>query len=395
MPDKNDNVNQLRVVWLFNCIGASGSLMYWGGILPKYLIRFPQSWFFTARPPALDIPDTDRTVECVGSIKLPLGRRRDSYERQLVIGSPRIVGVAKELKPDVVVIQEFLSFAAYFAFFRWRLRGAKFLLLLESDPVRGIRARNRFWIRNIRKLLARRIDSFLTNNEAGRSYLVDQLNIDPRRVMVRPYLVSEFGAASDASLPADLALDAEEAKIFLYVGQLVQRKGVEQLIRAVAKLSETDRRQLKVWLVGDGEQRQELESLASELKVADSFRFAGRLPYEQLGVLYESADAFIMPTLDDYRALVGFEAISYGLPILHSKYDGAVGEVVEDGLNGFQIDPRDASDFAGRISRLLNNDERREEMGRQSKLRSAKFTVDSAVEGICEAIEFCKNGNSD
>lgn len=382
--------SELRVVWLFNCIGASGSLMYWGGILPRYLSRFPLSWFFTARPPSMAIPDTKKAVDCIGSVKIPLGRRRDSYERQIVFGSPRIVGVVKGLAPDVIVIQEFLSFAAYFALLRWRLSGTKILLLLESDPVRGIPSRNRFWTRSIRRFLSRRIDCFLTNNEAGKAYLVEKLNVDADRVMVRPYLVSEVARIENQTsrLPASIERD-QEAVVFLYVGQLIERKGIEFLIRAVAKLDASSLQRVRVWLVGDGEKRASLEALARELGVADVVRFLGRLPYEQLDSIYKKASVFVMPTLDDYRALVGFEAIGYGLPVLHSQYDGAVTEVVEDGSNGFTIDPRNTEELAERIGWLSENSGEREEMGRQSKLRSATFTVENAVDGICEAIEFC------
>jgi glycosyltransferase involved in cell wall biosynthesis len=393
MPDLLPQSETTRVAWLFNCIGTPTSLLYWSRILQGYLQRFPDSWFFTARPPAKEIQGTGKSVECIGSLRIPLGRRRGSYERQIVFGSPRIISALRKIQPHVVVIQEFLSFAVYLALFRNRL-DAKFLMLLESDPIRGIPWRRKRWVRAVRTLVARRMDLFLTNNLAGKQYLTDELGVPEDRIVVQPYLVSEITpveeTADGADLPELVRHDADDHAVFLYVGQLVERKGIEQLIRAIALVDPKLLGRSVFWLVGDGEQRSQLESLVRQLGLVDVVRFLGKQPHEQLATFYRAADVFVMPTLDDYRALVGFEALSYGLPLLHSIYDGAVTELVDEGRNGTQCDPRQASQFAERITWMIENVDRFGEMGQISRQRSACYTVEQAVESLHSAIERCQ-----
>ncbi len=177
----------------------------------------------------------------------------------------------------------------------------------------------------------------------------------------------------------------------MYVGQLIARKGVAQLIEGVARLPMAVRNELELWLVGDGEQRESLEQLVAAHKLAEVVTFFGRQPYERLAAFYESADAFVMPTLDDYRALVGFEALAHGLPLLHSRYDGAHGEVLCDGENGRLFDPLSPRDIADKLTWLVERRGQLAHMSAVSRERAKRFTPSRAVDTMTGAIEFLLN----
>lgn len=391
--------NQTRkIVWLFNCIGTPTSLLYWNGILPRYLERFPHSQFFCARPPSKPIPGTNKSVIYTGALRIPLGPRPGSYERQLVFASPRILSLIRGVRPDVIVVMEFLSYALYLALFRRFLGKTKILLLLESDPIRGIASRRKFWTRSMRRFIAARMDLFLTNNEAGGAYLVDELGVARSRIMVHPFLVSAPETADDSppeastvqgsDLPEQVRGDLGET-VFLYVGQLIERKGVEQWLDAIRRIQPELRERARFWLLGDGPLRSHLEQKIRDGDLASCVRLLGLQPYECLGLFYRAADVFVMPTLDDYRALVGFEAISFGLPLLHSVYDGAVSELVQNDVNGFAINPRDPDELAARMEWMIENPRRVQEMGTESARLAKRFTLPAAVEGLCKAIQRC------
>lgn len=377
-----------QIVWLFNCIGTPDSLLYWNHILPAYLQAFPNSAFYTARPPSQPIPGTDKVVRCLGSVRIPLGKRRNTYERQIVLASPSVVGMLRKQSPRVVVISEFLSYSLILAICRRWLSKTKLLLLLESDPIRGIASRNKPWTKWIRRFISRRMDYFLTNNDAGAAYLKNELGVSQERILVHPYLVSMPAHGGGGQLPA--AAEVDPAKIvFLFVGQIVERKGVAELVDAVAELNGAEREQATFWLVGEGAVRKTIQDQIERHGLAGCVKLLGPQPYERLGAFYRRADVAVMPTLDDYRALVGFEAISNGLPLLHSKYDGAVTEILEEGQNGFRIDPYDKVGFAERIRWMIQHTDRLGEMGRRSGEISRRFTVENAVEGICVALDRC------
>jgi glycosyltransferase involved in cell wall biosynthesis len=99
----------------------------------------------------------------------------------------------------------------------------------------------------------------------------------------------------------------------------------------------------------------------------------------------------VNPSLGDYRALVGFEALSSGLAIIGSIFDGASPEVISNGENGFIIDPRDEKMMAGKILSLLKNAHLLLEFKLQSINRSKTYHIDAAVEHLKSATSDCMN----
>jgi glycosyltransferase involved in cell wall biosynthesis len=289
-----------------------------------------------------------------------------------------------------VIVQELLAYAVYLALYRNRLASTRLLLLLESDPIRQIPQRNNRWVRMVRRWAAQRMDWCLTNNESGKDYLTRELGFPSHRILVKPYLVSQppepLLKADSVALPVAAQQDLGKT-IFLCVGQLIERKGIRQLIEAVAALEVDLRRDARFWIIGDGVLRSELERLAARLGLQEVVRFLGPVRYDHLSLFYRMANCFVMPTLDDYRALVGFEALSHGLPLLHSRYDGAATELVVEGENGYIIDPRNAVEFAMRIGDMHRRRDDLPAMGQASARRARDhFTLQRAVENLSSAI---------
>jgi glycosyltransferase involved in cell wall biosynthesis len=231
----------------------------------------------------------------------------------------------------------------------------------------------------------------LTNNEAGRRYVLEHLSVPAERILCRPYVVSE-----GASVETDVAAFSPRAElgdvdklVFLSVGQVIERKGIPQLVEAAAKLTESQRDKCRFWIVGDGPQRATMETKIRQHGLAGIVRLLGRQPYETLGAYYRNADVFVMPTLDDYRALAGFEALAYGLPLLHSCHDGAVGEVTHEGRNGFIVDPRDTTSLVERIQWFFDHQDELSSFGEYSHSLSQQFTVEIAVRSLIEATRRC------
>ncbi len=384
-----------RILWLFNCVGTPDSLLYWKRLLPPLIDHFPASQFWSAFPPTKVIPGTNREIEFAGAIHLSLGKRKNSYNRQFVIPTPTIVGRIRRLQPDVIVVQEILALAVYLALFRPFLRSARILALVEGDPYQGSTRRPRWPIVALRRFACRGIDLFLTSNEQGRRYLQDTLRVPADKVRVGTFLVSDTTASKTSSPRSsvhDRQLPAHHGRVrLLYVGQLISRKGISQLIDGLAELPKQVQQELELWLVGDGDQREALQRLVAERKLSDLVMFFGRQPYERLSCFYESVDAFVMPTLDDYRALVGFEALAHGLPLLHSRYDGAHGELVCDGENGRLFDPLDTRDTADKLTWLVEQRGRLAAMSSVSRQRAERFTPATAIHNMTAAIESLLN----
>jgi glycosyltransferase involved in cell wall biosynthesis len=211
------------------------------------------------------------------------------------------------------------------------------------------------------------------------------------KVRVRPWLVSQPQDAQEGPSQNRSGFDEGECRgvRFVYVGKLVEGKGLRYLLLALARLTAADKQRTQVSFVGDGPDRSELESMADHLGIRSMVTFVGRVAYSSLPEHYRRADVFVFPTLGDYRALVSFEALSYGLPVLISEHDGAAEEVVDEGRNGFRFVPERTEEFAQRLSWMINNDAARASFGRRSKEMSKRFTVAEAVASLGAAVAEC------
>ncbi len=378
------------IAWFVAVMGYGDDLLYWGDILAAYLRYFPRSRFFDGAASDRRIPGTDRTVEGLNWRHLNLGSRKGTYDRKLMVVSPFSLARLRKLRPQLIVISEFALASILVTTFR-RWLGSRILLLVESDPVRGRPQRLSNLKRAIRKYVVRRVDLILTNNAGGQQHLIRDLGVPSSKICVQPFLVSDPRSDSDLlpeSLPAELAADLEHI-VFLFVGQLVARKGVNQMIDAIARMEPTARAKCRFWLVGDGEQKEQIEAKLKALELDAIVRVLGKRPYSQLPSFYQAADVFVLPTLDDYRALVGFEAIRYGLPMLHSIHDGAISEVVDEGRNGFGFDPLDAPAFAKTLELLASTQVDLEAFGARSLEISRPYTLDQGASNLAAAVAKC------
>lgn len=137
------------------------------------------------------------------------------------------------------------------------------------------------------------------------------------------------------------------------------RKNVEGVIRAVALLA--PELNLSYTIVGDGEDRDRLESLSHELGVADKVKFTGRVAVGELLTLYAHADLFVLTPVATDIDIEGFgivynEASASGVPVLGSSAGGAI-DAISDGTNGILIPKSTPTDIASGIRHFLDRRE--------------------------------------
>ena len=92
-----------------------------------------------------------------------------------------------------------------------------------------------------------------------------------------------------------------------------------------------------------------------------------------------TSDIFILPTHNECFPLVLLEAMQFNLPLI-STYEGAIPEIIEDGVNGFLIKKRDSVDLANKIQLLITNPSLRKNMGGKGKAKFEKKYTSSHFE---------------
>jgi glycosyltransferase involved in cell wall biosynthesis len=144
----------------------------------------------------------------------------------------------------------------------------------------------------------------------------------------------------------------------LFVGRLVERKGVEVLLRALARLSSGA--PVRLTVVGGGPLRRELEVRAEALGVAGSVHFTGFVPAEEMADHFGAADALVLPAVEDAKGdveglgVVLVEALTHGLPVIASA-SGGIPDIVRDGVTGLLVPPGDEVALAAAITRLRDD----------------------------------------
>lgn len=164
----------------------------------------------------------------------------------------------------------------------------------------------------------------------------------------------------------------EDQKKILFVGRLVERKGVKFLLKSMAKIRH--KLNLHATLVGQGPQREPLEKLASELGISDIVAFPGFVSTAELQLLFQETDLFVLPAIVDSMGcteglgVVLIEAMSYSKPVVASRIGGIV-DVVLDQQTGSLVTPGDSDALAGAILGILSDPQLSEEMGKKGRRR--------------------------
>ena len=177
----------------------------------------------------------------------------------------------------------------------------------------------------------------------------------------------------------------------LFVGRLVERKGVRYLIEAMACIQTEIPHHL--YIVGDGPDRQELEQLVQRLDLGRRITFTGYVTDKALSERFARASFFVLPAVYDKKGdieglgVVLIEAMAYSKPVIASRAGGIV-DVVEDKVNGFLVPPGDTHALAAAMKKLCTDDRIRRAMGLRAKqIVDEKFNWDTIVHRVITLYE--------
>lgn len=155
--------------------------------------------------------------------------------------------------------------------------------------------------------------------------------------------------------------------ILLFVGRLVEKKGVINLIKAFEQLPETLRLATTLWIIGDGSERRKLETRAKEKGLGKQVQFLGWIDNKDLPDYYAAADVFIAPSIEDSngdtegQGVVLLEALASKTPVVATRV-GGIPEVLIHGKTGILVAPNQPRQLASAIRQLLENETLRQQL---------------------------------
>lgn len=297
----------------------------------------------------------------------------------------RVLSVLLELGPQVVFAPA-TPFPEGMAAITYRNRTSARVVVMD-DAVEFAVNRNPFK-ETVKRLVHQNVDGVLIPAPSHKRYFL-KLGFPAERVAYGLDVVdndffrikAEGARAQDGTLRETLRLPLH---FFLFVGRLLQRKGLSTLLLAFLDYQAT--LGAAAWdlvLVGKGHFK------AFDMYGTKGIHLLGPRYGDELAQIYGLAKALIVPSLKDPWGLVINEGMAAGLPILASRGCGATSTLVEEGLNGWAFPPGDRRQLAALMGRMSSlNEDSLESFGRASQEIIRHWSLDRFAQGVAAAIGF-------
>jgi glycosyltransferase involved in cell wall biosynthesis len=169
------------------------------------------------------------------------------------------------------------------------------------------------------------------------------------------------------------------SKIIIFVGDLIKRKGVSYLIEALVILRKQFQEFMAI-IVGNGEERQSLESLVDKYDMRRHVIFSGNISREKLADFYGAADVFVLPSSAEGHSVALVEAMASGLPLVASNIESSRISI-NNGVNGFLFETGDSSELAEKLKIILTDDKLQNVMSsNSSKMYRDRFSTQALIQ---------------
>lgn len=246
-------------------------------------------------------------------------------------------------------------------------------------------------MRKLKRLVLRRGDAWTANTHAtARAFAAEGAAQQPY-IIPMGVDVEYFGKGCRSTLRSELP---GEEFLVLFVGRLVEKKGVDDLLRAFSLLPPEVQAKTTLWVVGEGEAHSNLRQCAEELGIIGKVRFWGHINNYRLPDFYAAADLFVAPSIEaasgdtEGQGVVFLEAFAARLCVLATSI-GGIPEVVDNGYTGILVGPRNPQQLSVAMEKLLRDRQLREKLANNAFARVKNYSwekIAEELEGIYRAI---------
>lgn len=190
------------------------------------------------------------------------------------------------------------------------------------------------------------------------SYEVEQnISIIPTGIELNKFSKYNYISRDIQNLRRSLGI-GEDDKVLLYIGRISKEKNIEEILLAM-KTYLKDRKNVKLVLIGDGPEKNNLEAMAKEFNIHEQTIFAGEKPWNDIGMYYQIGDVFVSASQSETQGLTYIESLASGLPVV-AKADKCLSGVLEDNVNGYAFNNQD--DFIRDLDSILYNELKKERL---------------------------------
>jgi len=288
--------------------------------------------------------------------------------------------------PDIVITSGYDMLAYWEAFLYCKIFKKKYILwngstLLSAGRINGFMGR-------IKQMIIRGADRYIAYGKRSAEYLT-HMGASKGHIHVGINTVDMNWFRKKAKeFHQDKNLLEERSRypkiLMLYVGQLINRKGIYQLLKALSELHDPN---VGLLIVGSGPQGRELEEFCKDQNLENVY-FEGFQQQEALLRYYSLADVLILPSFKEVWGLVVNEALASGIFVLCSSYAGAAYDLIKEGWNGILFNPHSIKELIILIRKAKEQAEdiraRRDAI---SEHACHEFSIERSAKAFSNAVE--------
>jgi len=175
---------------------------------------------------------------------------------------------------------------------------------------------------------------------------------------------------------------SKENKLIGFVGRITEQKGVRYFIQAIPHILNYHK-DARFIIIGDGWQIDEMKDLAKKLNVEWATKFRGYVRDEELKKILKSLDVIVIPSIYEPFGIIALEAMVSGVPIVASNV-GGLAEVIEDGIDGLKVPPKDPLAIARAVNKYLEDEVFRNKIIYNARNKSKLFSWSKIAEKTLE-----------
>ena len=332
---------------------------------------------YARRKFVLDMNDCLFPYEILDSQKINFG----NLEKIVFTYKGLLNALAKE-KPDCIIIN---GFSVGTLRLWWRSWFTKTTYIIWSGTVKSRGGKFSFLRVLQRKMLRRRASAFVAYGQRAKEYLQELGAASEKIFIARNTVDTRF--FSEQTDRERLKLSPDVLRMhFTYVGFIIRKKNLLQLLKAVKILS-LQRTDFVLDLIGDGQDKVYFEDYVKANQLEKVVHFAGFVQKSNLPTWLAKSSCFVFPSNYDIWGLVVNEAMAAALPCISSVNSGVTVDLIEDGKNGFAVDFSDPKLVAEKMDWILDNREKAKEFGLNARKTIAeKASIHVSARGLLDAV---------
>ena len=284
---------------------------------------------------------------------------------------------------DCDVIHAHWPIAGLAGIIQRRISGRPVVMSLHHGSTRNLTG--------IERSVAEQVDYLICNSSFTLENVRKSLNPKACKVIPPGLDTDKFSPLSKETCRRDISgWIPSDRRLIFSLGRLIELKGHRYLIDALALLIAEGSLNPHLVIGGDGYLREELEAHARERGLSDRMTFLGSVPHDLTPVWYSAADVYVQPSIVDAGGnteglgMASLEALACATPCVGSCV-GGIPDVIQDGINGFLVEPADSVDIARKLAGLLADENLRRDMGRRGReIVLEKFSWEAKTRELAE-----------